>query len=408
MKRYIQVLISTFVFVVSLASLSLAATVTVVPAGGGSFSVMGGAMDGVAGIELNITYDAASLGSPNVVQGALVSGSIFMANANIPGSIKVAIISTTPFKGSGQIAAITFGSQTGSGTVSGISASLINISGGAVAVQAAVAPAGTITPPAESGGGTSVTQPAANVPATSTPNTTSAAAGGGISSALGTISMAADSAPAAATAPASQPQSDSAPTAASTAAETTAAVAEPPAAAEPVAVQAVYGGVVERFRAYQGERTPAAMTGLFKKPISTIVNQQPAIVVSDGTATVRLIADLPAGSSSAPNFALNGAKKVSLKSGEVPGRWVLEALPNKGTSKASVTILQGGSVLDYQLTVVPPIAAISGKEADFAAFLKDRDAKPTKLDLNADGRHDYLDDYIYTAHYLLLQAAPKK
>jgi hypothetical protein len=170
-------------------------------------------------------------------------------------------------------------------------------------------------------------------------------------------------------------------------------------------VQAAYIGVLERFRTYQGAKTPAAMMELFRKPIANTIHQEPAIVVSDGKTSFRLIADLPAGSVISPNFALSGAKMVSLKSGEVPGRWIVEAMPAKSVLKATVTILQDGSIYEYPLTVVPPIAAISGKEADFTVFLKDSGVKAPKFDLNADGKHDYQDDYIYTAHYLSLKGS---
>lgn len=406
-------MIKSFLLLICSVSVSLAATVNVVPSGGNSYSVTGGSMDGVAGIELNISYDSSSLASPSVNQGGLVSGAMFLANANIPGNIKVAIISTTPFKGSGQIATISFGSQTGSGGVTGLTASLIDINGKPISAQTSV------TSASSNQAGTSTESPAGSTTSSASTSTggtttTQAAAASGFSSALGTVSMSSDNqtgtpAPVSAAPVASKSEVAAvSPEVAKTVDPPVAAGEAAIAAAEPAAVQAVYGAIAERFRVYQGVRTPAAMMNLFQKPVSGIISQDPAIVVSDGKAKLRLIVDLPSGSSTAPNFAMSGAKMSSLKSGDAPGRWIVEAVPNKNVVKASVTILQGGSVLEYQLTVVPPTTAISGKEADFADFLKDSGSKVPRFDLNADGKHDYLDDYIYTAHYLVLKSGGRK
>jgi len=92
---------------------------------------------------------------------------------------------------------------------------------------------------------------------------------------------------------------------------------------------------------------------------------------------------------------------VSLKKGAVPGRWILEALPGKNAMNASVTILNGNSVIEYPLTTVSSGVKVSPEESTFSAFLKDAGTKVPKHDLNGDGRHDYMDDYIYTALYLI-------
>jgi hypothetical protein len=173
-------------------------------------------------------------------------------------------------------------------------------------------------------------------------------------------------------------------------------------------VQTNYIGIAERFRVYQGPRTSLALTGLFQKPITDSVRQEPAIVVSDGKTNFKLFVDLVSGGNIAPNFALSGAKLVSLKSAGVPGRWLVEATPQKNAQKVSVTIVTGSSFVEYPVTSVLPIAAISGKEADFTDFLKDSGANAPRFDLNGDGRHDYLDDYIYTGHYLIIKGAGRK
>ena len=70
-------------------------------------------------------------------------------------------------------------------------------------------------------------------------------------------------------------------------------------------------------------------------------------------------------------------------------------------------ILTDSDAIDYPLTLAPPVKDITALEADFAAFLKDSGAKPPKHDLNGDGVHDYLDNYIYTANYLSKKSTAK-
>jgi hypothetical protein len=178
---------------------------------------------------------------------------------------------------------------------------------------------------------------------------------------------------------------------------------------EPVVVkQTVYSSVLDRFRTYQGEKSPEVLVALFSTALSPYIRQEPGVAVSDGTAVVRVTIDLRASKGEAINFALSGAKMVSLKMGDEAGLWVLEALPLANSLKATVTIMNSSSVIEYPLTVVPPVAAVSAKREDFALFLKDNVANAPRYDLNGDGRHDYLDDFIYTAHYLITRGGASK
>jgi hypothetical protein len=85
-----------------------APAVTIISSGGGEFVIQGDNMDGVAGIDLTIAYDSSKLSSPTVTEGALTSGKLFAVNTDIPGTIRMAIVSTTALSGSGQIAKISF------------------------------------------------------------------------------------------------------------------------------------------------------------------------------------------------------------------------------------------------------------------------------------------------------------
>jgi len=161
--------------------------------------------------------------------------------------------------------------------------------------------------------------------------------------------------------------------------------------------------VLERFRAYRGVKTPAILIALFKQQISASFRQEPLVALSDGTTAVTIVADLSAESGSSPNFALNGAKLVSLRKDDASSMWFIEALPTKGALSASLMVLSENHVTEYPLTIAPAIKNVAATEAAFAAFLKDAAKAPAQHDLNGDGNYDGIDDYIYTANYLARQ-----
>ena len=113
-------------------------TLKIVPTGSSTYSIQANNMDGVAGIELNIAYDAALLANPTVTQGELVSGAMLAANTSKPGIIRIAIISTRDFSGSGQVASISFSSIAGLGGITSITANIINNMGNPLSVQAGI------------------------------------------------------------------------------------------------------------------------------------------------------------------------------------------------------------------------------------------------------------------------------
>ena len=143
--------------IASSAAKTVAASVSTVTQGSGVYIIQGDAMDGVAGIDLNISYPS-TLSSPTVTQGALISGAMMVANTNNPGSIKIAIISSKGFSGSGELVRITFANQ-GSGTIT-VSASMIN---GSTASGSATGSSGTT-----SIGSTTSTSSTAGAPFTTT------------------------------------------------------------------------------------------------------------------------------------------------------------------------------------------------------------------------------------------------
>ena len=141
---YVSVLILAAVFISSRAY--AAAQVVIVPSGNSSYTIQGSGMDGVAGIELTIRYDSVSLqGTPTVKQESLVSGAMFAANTTLPGSVKIAIISSQAFSGSGPIASISFLAKSPSAPLPVVTANMIDAKGAGVAATVGTVTTETVT-----------------------------------------------------------------------------------------------------------------------------------------------------------------------------------------------------------------------------------------------------------------------
>jgi hypothetical protein len=169
------------------------------------------------------------------------------------------------------------------------------------------------------------------------------------------------------------------------------------------AAKAVYQqtSVLERFRTYRGERTPAALVALFNNENMIGARQEPPVALSDGISTVRFVFVSSPGTRTSSDIAVMGAKLLSLKRDpDNTNTWIVDLLPNKGAYQASVAVPLGELKMIYPLTVAPKIdiRPVRGKTVTMADF--DRYLKERGKDLNKDGRLDDLDDFIFTANYL--------
>src|ERR1039457_5231723 len=381
---------------------AFAASVTITPGAAGVYNIQGDAMDRVAGIDLTIIYDKFSLSTPTVIQGGLVAGALMAANTNNPGSIKIAIISTKAFTGSGQIATVTFATQNGTGGITSASVSMIDSVGSPITAQVVVSggnastatSSGLITTP-----GIPFSEPSATTTTLSSATATTASS---IPTYLGTVSMPSEVPPKSDTKPA-----DTTGIPVQLTEPASAKPVDTPAEVKPVAEpqksvevkMTSYKGALDNFQAYKGEKSPAIFIALFNKEITPTIRQVPFVALSDGKTPLKILVKLETAGNRSPNFSLNGANLVSLKK-DSAFTWIIEALPQAGIMRATLTILTDSDMIEYPLTLAPPIEGLSPVEADFAVFLTDSGAPAPKRDLNRDGRHDYLDDYIYTANYL--------
>lgn len=397
------------------ASAMAAATVSVTASGETSFAIQGAGMDGVAGISLDITYETPSLSSPTVTQGALVSGSMFAANTTRPGSIKIAIISSTPFSGSGLIATISFATKSGTAGITSTRVSMIDSNGAEVAATAAVnGTSGSSTTTLSNSPGVPFSQ---TVPTIQNQTTPSGQSGSTVTAtSLGTVTLPGDPQQ-----PATVQQQPPAPA-------PPGYTAEPPAPRTPERPQpsvesaaelkseatpqyVVYKDTSYRFKQNDGSKKLAAAIALFDKKIAQTIQQSPAVVISNGLDKAIVTIDVPATVKSSPNFAVNGGTIVSLQQDtQQKSRWRVEVLPETGSLKVTVTIIAGNDEFEYPLTVAPPLkTALTLDENGWNTFTAEvGTAKAPMHDLNHDGIRDYIDEYIFAANILAKKAAPIK
>lgn len=402
-----------------------AAQVTIVPSGGSSYIIQGSGMDGVSGIELNIRYDTAAFhGTPTLKQESLVSGAVFAANTAIPGSIKVAIISSQSFAGSGPIATVTFLSKTASAPLPSVTTNMIDSKGAAVA-----ATVGTFTPDtsvttvtqATQSGSTAQQQQAEQTAQTSPSASATQVSQSSTSSqttSLGTVLL-----------PTDQPQRSETPAPYAQPVQTAPVPVDPPVAKaiEPAPMTVptgkpsgdtkteetpqfiVYKGILDRFKVYSGNKNLAAMAAFFNKKITRSIQQDPDPALSNGTSKVVLTIHVPPGTTAPPGFAVEGGTLVTFTRDKLAkGRWNVEILPDAGAVRTTVTVSTETEEFEYPLTIAPLIkTALSLDEAGWGRFLNEAGTTESPLhDFNGDGVRDYIDEYIFVANYLTGKSKP--
>jgi len=172
-----------------------------------------------------------------------------------------------------------------------------------------------------------------------------------------------------------------------------------------------YKSVLQLFREFNGEKSPKALISLFAEGAVPNFSQVPPVALSDGITPVRLTLTLRQGGTETPKFMLQGASVQQMSSeGEEQVVWTIDALPKKGVYDARLTVIDGQNIMEFPLVVAPSIGPLVPKaqkftEADFTLYL----SNPAKFDLNKDEKFDSLDDYIFTANYIVaLKVKPEK
>lgn len=143
------------------------------------------------------------------------------------------------------------------------------------------------------------------------------------------------------------------------------AQADTPPASPPVPQSAVFDrreSVLERMKAYKGAKTREAVAGLFTRS-DPAFRQEPSIILSDGVAMARVTLRVAYRKENLPKFSVAGGHCVSASMID-NGAWILEILPNRGAFATSVTVLSAGTMIEYPLTVAPPLNLLDPRTAD--------------------------------------------
>jgi len=406
--NFAKSLILLFIILFAAAPAFAVSSLTLTPSGANSFVLQGQGVEGAAAVECNITYDASSLGNPRVELGGLAAGAMIAVNPNVPGTIRIALVRTTPMTGSGAIATISFDRKgDAAGRILALSAKLVTIDGKPLAVSVSFSnPPDTQSPTAATTAGS---PEAAGRTATSP----------GVSTSGQVLPVLMPFAGALTAPPRPQEPEKTAGEDMKGSREQTGRQDKP--ARDPVNVAKKTEGttpeasrgihtqksVLERFREYRGEPTVPAYIALFEKEEMIGFRQDPPVALTDGKTTVRITFISASSDRKSSDIAVMGAKLLSLaRDPNYSNTFVIELLPSKGEYRAGVSVPQDGVLMVYPLTLAPKIPIELTKngmvdEAGFKAFLKERGTKSNpKHDLNGDGRRNYLDDYLYTANYL--------
>jgi hypothetical protein len=388
-----------------------APAVTIAPSSDSVYVLQGNDFSGASGIDVTIRYDAAALANPRVVQGGLVGGALMAVNHSTPGMVRLALVRVTAINGSGTIATVTFDRMKSTGAdILALTSTAISSSGSTIGIASqivnSVKTADTQAPPSGSGSAPD-TRPNSSAPAAATASSAPMGVVGLV------VPLQGDSASGgkAETPSPDQATADAVKPAGTADALLETAKAMPPEnpvspAPEPEKKKIMlYKSVLERFKEFSGNKTPEALIALFS-PQKGQARQDPPVVLSDGKTTMKVLVDVnPAGENN--NFLLDGVSLVSLTNKD-KNSWVAELLPDKKITGATISIPRSNQWEVMPLTVAPPMDVKIDRssdrlsEADFKMFLKEHGtAKAPKFDLNNDGRRDYIDDFIFTANYLV-------
>ncbi len=438
-KLLTYLLLQTFMIVTAEGYASADANLSLVPSGGNVFVLQGSDLKNLAALDFEFSYDQLNLKNPRAVRGEMTpQDAIFDFNPTVPGEIRLFIrIGRKPVNGSGTIATFSFeGIDNAEGLIRSMSANLVSVSATPVIARVQILgrpqqqtpqPQQPPTqesvqtpPPAVREQTTQIVQhnPAQTIQSGSKSpmNNSSVSATASAATSLGAVTLPADhpakeaeAAQAATSRAESQPPSrQAAAVPAQQGAPPEAAITAPSKPFKSV----TYKSVLERMKEQAGAGTPQSLTALFNPEPGQIVQQEPAILIADGESIVALRVELPLSSKDTPSFSLRKASMVSLHQND-DGSWLIQARPHKNSMEAHLSVnCDGGTVL-FPLVVAPPIdPALVNRynlpESALAGYLKSKETGPGgRLDLNGDGKIDYVDDYIFTANFLAGQKDSK-
>lgn len=391
--------------------------VDIVPGAKGVYYVKAVDFAEVGGVEVEVQYDTKTLSNPRIDQGPKLASTMFIPNPNCnpptcskPSSVKIAAMSLSPISGSGDLAIITFDVKgETAGFVNKVRSKLVETSGTPVVqTKPPVVPEPPVVDPNTDTLPPPPPPPLPPPPPTVTADTTYGTAG---SISLPTDPLAPTERKADYLPLVTELRKDiTAPPPGSDAASATAAAK--PSAKDKEAEKKFqsFDNVLQLFKAFKGERTMKAMISLFADAEIPAFTQSPPVAIADGKTPVKITLVVKPSGDESPKFIMQGASVKQLSSEGEAVTWIIEAVPKKDVYDVLLTVIDGSRILEYPLTVSPQINPLLSKgkklsEADFALYL----AKPPKFDFNKDKKFDAIDDFIYTANYIVaMKIKPEK
>ncbi len=318
---------------------------------------------------------------------------LFAGNSNQPGQIRIGAVGTQPISGSGILARVN-GTEQGSAVVFlGFTAKLSDSSGKSIPVRTAISiitknesPADSAAPP--------IDQPV-DQPVDSSPPTRGAGSVTYVSRGQGNAPSPRSTTESPPPVENSTPGADSLPSQ-EVPPQIDSAIAERPSVPYIDKQTLTFLSVLEAFESYDGPRTFAGMSALFKNDSSPL-QQRPEILLADGKTPVEI------------RFPLTGKKELSselknarlIRSGFVDENLVVvRCIPEDGATSAKIFLLGGEELIEIPLTVAPRIS-LAG------LAVKPEEILP-KLDVDSDGESTWEDDYILVANLLDNEQKSKK
>ncbi len=413
--RFLMVLMVLTVILTTTASCWGAPLLTLAGRGNGLYEVLAQGVEDVRDITLILTYDPETLSEPRIKQRGLAFGAMMTPDFSVPGLIRVGITSNSPqgIKGSGSVAMLSFNTATrNAGKVLSFSATLTSVKGEGIPLTKpqiladdkgrfqgnpfppnSDEPAGAITGTL---GGTGTPLPVA--PLRQASASTSGPLGGGAPTAE-------TAAPTESRPPVPEMQREAAELLLESPLPVVPSLGRVEGVKPLESCEGALSGarsILSLFREYTGPGTTIqGLTALFSSAAYPGFRQEPPIALADGSTKISVYLTPQVPASQSPNFALMGAKQVSLK--RSGNEYLLELIPGAGALEASITLVSQGRVTEYPLVVAPLLTPGMTKEkvGDEAAFTRYlAEYAQGRGDLNSDGRTDYRDLYVYTANYL--------
>lgn len=451
MKKIIQFIF--FICTLQFAVTPYAADVIVVAGtpGSGEFYVKAVDFVDVGGVEIELQYDSSTMVNPRITQGDMLASTMFVPNTKFrSNAVKIAAMSLAAIKGSGDLLKLNFdlkGQSSGVVTVtrkilSSSSGTSINTSAGSVGTVGTI-PVGSVGTGSIVGSG-STTDSSTVTTAGGTSVTGSGYAGSGTLTLSGTYGSEAASSSVGGTSTGSSSVGVAGISiGGTTLPQDQMASAERRPDYQPVVTDLrkdmnlplggsagsavtgkqgstqdkqaddksiAYRAVSQLFKDFKGEREPKALISLFASLEIPDFRQEPAIAFSDGITPMKISLRFKPLGNESPKFIVQGANVQQLRSEGENYTWIIEAVPKKSVTEGKITVIDGKRIVEFPLTVTPQVnSALKGtakpSDSDFALYL----AKPSRYDLNKDGKFDYVDDYIYTANYIVaLNIKPEK